>query len=202
MSKIKLIGLGLFLVVLSGCSSSGSSDSSGGGNTPEPEPGYRIQMDGSPYRMNLPIDSKVIDSMHCVNVALYDLNGNFVSTSGTVTQGDYLLEVTRKFTNTPEYDDSKGAFYSLGVGYSIAELSLDTIYGVPTRTRDVYKFNVSVDETFIVTTNESNINIYDENLTLIESQASVFTLVQGTYYIQTLNYACYSSDGSFSISAY
>ncbi len=140
--------------------------------------------------------------MHCVNTALYDTTGELVYTNHEVPAGDYLFELTRKFTNNPEYDDSKGVFYSLSADYALESIQLDKAYTVPIRTRDLYRLNVPVDKTYIATTNESNIDIYDANLSLIDSHVTVFALEAGTYYILTSNYACYSKNGSFDISEY
>jgi len=203
----KLILSTVLILSMSSCGSD-SEDSTSDNGISGQVPDYRVEVNGSPYRVSFPVESFAISNLHCVYINLYDLNGNHVSmydntnVNSKIPKGDYLLKVTRKFLQSPEYDDTKGAFYTLGTDTNISILSLDRQYQVPTRTRDIYKLIVDNNTTFLVTTDKSDINVYDENLSIVDYKASVFTLTKGEYYIHTQNYACSSADGSFSISVY
>ena len=113
-----------------------------------------------------------------------------------------IRQTPRKFTNNPEYDDTRGVFYSKSSNFSLESIQLGKVYSVPTRTRDLYQFNVSAETTYVARTEDSNIDIYDGNLELMESHSTIFTLAAGTYYILTSNYSCSSPDGSFDITEY
>ncbi len=206
MRKLTTILLaGVATLAFTACGGGGSSTPVDDGGTTQPiptEPAYRVTMAGSPYKFTLTQDSYVISNMHCVNTALYDTDGNVMYLNQEVLAGDYLFKLTRKFTNNPEYDDAKGVFFSKSSNFSLESIQLGKIYSIPTRTRDLYQFNVSTETTYVARTEDSHIDIYDENLELMESHSTVFTLATGTYYILTSNYSCSSSDGSFDITEY
>ena len=208
MSKNKLIGLVLFLVILSGCTSSGGSDSSGGENPPS-EQEYRIVVNGSTQKTSTFSNENVIMTEGCVVSKLFDSSGAkviFTDGSAYVSNGEHLYIGTNYYNNGL---NAYAVLYANSMTTQPEEITNGTQYSLKAGESIIKKLTLNSSMNVLTNYYSVGVQVYNENLDYLEGTScsfcqgdKTFSLNQGTYYFVFSSGSCKNDGNTISINIF